>query len=173
MTKYIKNQHFTYALRSYFPLPVRLVGWVMIIGFTYQTIADFNPIFLLPALLGVLVVFSKISAQVDLRLKLYRFTFSLLGWHSGKWISFDRVEYLNIFPTRTSQRIGSYQTGAITELKDFEVRINLIYSNRKRDMIFSTNSSNEALNLGMELGEHLKLDVYDCTGEENRWVRFK
>jgi len=130
MNQYIKNQTFTFILRAYFPLPLRLIGVIMIVGFLFQTVRTFNPLFLILSAIGVVIVFAKIGTEINLRLKLYRFSFALFGKHFGGWKNIEQIDYLNIFPTKTSQRIATARSLNTTDIINREIRINFIYKNR-------------------------------------------
>ncbi|MGB0850683.1 MAG: hypothetical protein ACPGTP_05520 [Bacteroidia bacterium] len=122
-------------------------------------------------LAGVVLFFAKEVLQIDLKKEEHRTAFSLFGLFLGKWEDLPEVEYVSIFPTKLSQTINSAQTGTNSSMSHEEVRVNFIYQKNKRMHVFTSNNIEEVRQVALRFAEIMNLGVYDCSGEENVWLK--
>lgn len=111
--------------------------------------------------------------EIDFKFGQYREAFSLFGKSFGKWSDLPEIEYVSIFPTQLNQKINSIQSAHSTSNSLKEVRINLVYNRNRRLHVFTSKNQEEIMQLAMQFGDELEIGVYDCTGEENVWLKPK
>lgn len=169
-SKYINDDVYSFKLRAYSPLPLRIITIVMGIGLTVQFLSSLYWPLLIFIFLCIVFFFAQMRIEIDLYRRLYRIGMNIFGKQFGKWLNTDQVDYLNIFPTKTSQTIGSYYQPNSAAITNSQIHVNFIFKNRKREQIFFTENVKEAKVLAHNVATSLQVGLYDCTGEENVWV---
>lgn len=163
------NEPFFKALR------ISLVGIALIcIGVLYFKNLMFSKWYFSFALAQVvfILLFMKLSIEIDCTNTRYRQGFRLFKRMTGSWVTVNEFSYISIFPTLgTKDRAIPMAAGSLmTDLQTKELRINLVVNNRKRIMLQVDMELGKARTAAIELGNELGVGVYDCTCTENVWL---
>jgi hypothetical protein len=151
----------------------RAVGLVLLALGIYNLVIGGFISALVFIVLGILLFFPKEVIQVRLIDKYYRESVSYFGIVLGSYTSLPWIEYVSIFPTKLSQKMGSATTAIQTTSSFNEIRVNLIYAKSKRLHIANFTDADKAVQFGTKVGDELDVGVYDCTSDQNIWLRDK
>jgi hypothetical protein len=172
MSKYtLTDNGFKYTHGNYFQMPFIIIGVVMILLSIGSLFTGFAVLPIILILLGLFLTFSRKVVAVNFGIENYKETFSIFGISPNNWKPLPVIEYVSIFPTKVSQSIASFNPAMQTEIGFKEVRINLIHSRNKRLHVFTSETEEIFKQVALKFGEELKVGVYDCTGEENIWIK--
>ena len=166
-----KDEIHQFTKGSYFLFHFRGVGLVLVLYNFYAIIQELSLLSVLLILLGTALFFSKEKYELDFEFMQYREAFSLSNISFGKWHNLPEIDYVSIFPTKLTQTIQSAQTAHATSRSFKEVRINLVHGKNQRMHIFRSKDVAELRKKAMFFADKLNVGVYDCTGEENVWLK--
>lgn len=169
----IKVNIFSFTKEYYFLFHIRYAALGAAIIFIFQILVNNGSwVFLILIVLAVFCFFAKRIIQLNLLEFKVREAMSIFGLVIGTWKNTGLLEYLSIFPTKLAQRSGSAQTAMMSNFSmGKEHRLNLIHSKNRRLHLFTSTDLEEIKRISLLLGEKMNLGVYDCTGEENVWLR--
>ena len=121
------------------------------------------------------MAFMKLTIEIDPKNLQYRQGFRFLGMMTGSWERVKEFSYISIFPTLGSkERPTPITSGPYTsEFHTKELRVNLVVDKRKRILLQVGMELKKARTLSVTLDELLEIGVFDCTGEENVWLKPK
>lgn len=123
--------------------------------------------------LGVYLFFTRNAVDVNFKDKTMRYGPELFGIKLTKAKPFPAVEYVSIFPTKLGRKTTSYYSNSSVNENFTEVRVNLIHNRNQRLHVFTAQSYDDMYRVAMAFGEHLNIGVYDCSGDENVWIKEK
>lgn len=172
-TSKIQDGVLTFIRGDYFLFHFRAVGLVLMALGVYNMVTGSFLSAVVFILLGALLYFPKEVVQIRFADKHYRESVSYFGFVLGSYESLPWIEYVSIFPTKLSQKMGSATTAIQTTSAFREIRINLVYAKNKRLHIANFQEARVAIDFGQQVGENLDVGVYDCTGDTNVWIREK
>lgn len=87
-----------------------------------------------------LYLISRVGVEINMDKRIYREIFLIFWGKSGTWKSFPEIQYLSIFRTRVTQRIGGrgFNSTATATLSDIVIKINLFTENNKPVTMYMT-----------------------------------
>lgn len=100
----------------------------------------------------------------------YRYAISIFGLFIGIWKKLPQVEYVSIVGIHTTGRVIP---GRMLEqgMGVVDYNINLIVDDNIRYINIITLEKEEALKVGLDIGETLDLKVLDYTSSDEKWIR--
>lgn len=124
----------------------------------------FGPAFVLiwiTLIIGGLVLLSKDGIELDLKNNQYRSVFSILGLNIGDWKNFPEIEYISIFRSKVSTKVGGIgmSSTASTRISEKVILINLFSENRKPVTLYYTKDENVALEICEKLKSKYEVEI--------------
>ncbi len=106
-------------------------------------------------IIGGLVILSNDGIELDLKNNQYRNVFSILGLNIGNWKNFPKMEYVSIFRSNISTKVGGFgmTSTASARISEKVISINLLSENVKSTTLYFTTDEN----IAMEISEKLKM----------------
>ena len=158
--------NYSFTIKSYFPVHFKILGGVFILFAFFK----FSIVTLVPGLLGILLILGKEGIEIDFAKRQYRSGLSFLGVNISKWQLFVNLNYVSIFPTNVATTLYMARTALGTTINDIDLRVNIIYKEKKRIHVYSARNKEDALLIAKEIGSGLSLKIYDCSNEPKNWI---
>jgi hypothetical protein len=163
------NERFFVALK--YTLFAVNVGAICFLLTKLNSVIDYFMVFVL-IVIGVLVLLSGVSTEIDEKNKKFRQGFSLVGKVFGAWIEVQEFSYISIFPTlgKSEQITNLSLLISQREFTTKELKVNLIYNKNRRLQLKEGLKYEKAKSFAVQAREELEIGVYDCTGSETVWI---
>lgn len=124
----------------------------------------FGPAFVLvwiALIIGGFVILSNDGIELDLKNNQYRNVFSILGLNIGNWKNFPNMEYISIFRSNISTKVGGIgmSSTASTRISEKVILINLFSENRKPTTFYCTKDENIAIEISEKLKNRYQVEI--------------
>ena len=112
-------------------------------------------------IIGGIVILSNDGIELDLKNNKYRNVFSILGLNIGDWKNFPKMDYISVFRSNISTKIGGIgmRSTASARISEKVILINLFSENGKPITLFFTKDENLAFKISEKLKMKYQVEV--------------
>jgi hypothetical protein len=112
-------------------------------------------------IIGGIVILSNDGIELDLKNNKYRNVFSILGLNTGDWKNFPKMDYISVFRSNISTKIGGIgmRSTASARISEKVILINLFSENGKPITLFFTKDENLAFKISEKLKMKYQVEV--------------
>lgn len=113
-------------------------------------------------LLGVNLI-SKVGIEINMDERIYRNVSLILGIKFGNWKNYPKVQYLSIFRTLVSQKIGGkgFKSTATATLSERMIKINLFTETEEPITLYITKDETIAYQIVEKFKEFYGIEILD------------
>ncbi len=161
------ENEYTFIEGSYFSVQFKILGASFLIA-AFKFLLEFHFAGLIFLFSALIFFFAQKGISISFSAENYRNIFQMFGKKWGKWQALPTIEYVSIF---TAKKFLTANIGTQSNTASFsEIEVNLCYNKNKKLNVFITDKYDLALEKAKYFSEKFKIDIYDATGKEAKWL---